>query len=95
MAELDIDDIQRRMDASIASLHNEFMGLRAGRATTGMLEPIMVDAYGSKMPMNQVGNILAKDKRFEKIGHIRDYFRGGKYTVCVWSLRSELNIVEA
>ena len=48
MAELDIDDIQRRMDASIASLHNEFMGLRAGRATTGMLEPIMVDAYGSK-----------------------------------------------
>ena len=37
MAELDIDDIQRRMDASIASLHNEFMGLRAGRASTGML----------------------------------------------------------
>ena len=43
MAELDVDDIQRRMDASIASLHNEFMGLRAGRASTGMLEPIMVD----------------------------------------------------
>ena len=51
MAELDVDDIQRRMDASIASLHNEFMGLRAGRASTGMLEPIMVDAYGSKMPI--------------------------------------------
>ena len=45
--------------------------------------------------MNQVGNILAKDKRFEKIGHVRDYFRGGKYTVCVWSLRGELNIIEA
>ena len=58
MAELDIDDIQRRMDASLASLHSEFMGLRAGRASTGMLEPIMVDAYGSKMPMNQVGCLL-------------------------------------
>ena len=63
MAELDIDDIRRRMDASIASLHNEFIGLRAGRASAGMLEPIMVDAYGSKMPMNQVGNISAPEPR--------------------------------
>ena len=63
MAELDIDDIQRRMDASIASLHGEFMGLRAGRASTGMLEPILVDAYGSKVPMNQVGNISAPEPR--------------------------------
>jgi len=63
MAELDMNDIQRRMDASLASLHNEFMGLRAGRASTGMLEPIMVDAYGSKMPMNQVGNISAPEPR--------------------------------
>ena len=63
MAELNIDDIQRRMDASLASLHNEFMGLRAGRASTGMLEPIMVDAYGSKMPMSQVGNISAPEPR--------------------------------
>ena len=63
MAELDIDDIQRRMDASLASLHTECMGLRAGRASTGMLEPIMVDAYGSKMQMNQVGNISAPEPR--------------------------------
>jgi len=63
MAELDIDDIQRRMDASISSLHGEFMGLRAGRASTGMLEPILVDAYGSKVPMNQVGNISAPEPR--------------------------------
>jgi ribosome recycling factor len=63
MAELDIDEIQRRMDSSLASLHTEFMGLRAGRASTGMLEPIMVDAYGSKMPMNQVGNISAPEPR--------------------------------
>ena len=63
MAELDIDDIQRRMDASLSSLQNEFMGLRAGRASAGMLEPIMVDAYGSKMPMNQIGNISAPEPR--------------------------------
>ena len=63
MSELDIEDIQRRMDASIASLHNEFMGLRAGRASTGMLEPIMVDAYGWKMPINQVGNISVPEPR--------------------------------
>jgi len=37
--------------------------LRAGRASTAMLEPIMVDAYGSKMPMNQVGNISAPEPR--------------------------------
>jgi ribosome recycling factor len=63
MAELDIKDIQRRMEASLASLSTEFAGLRAGRASTGMLEPIMVDAYGSKMPMNQVGTISAPEPR--------------------------------
>ena len=44
MSELDLDDIRRRMDGSLSSLKTEFMGLRAGRASTGMLEPIMVDA---------------------------------------------------
>ena len=38
--------------------------------------------------MNQVGNILAKDTRFDKIGHVRGQFRGSTYTVCVWGLRS-------
>ena len=37
--------------------------------------------------MNQVGNILAKDTRFDKIGHVRGQFRGSTYTVCVWGLR--------
>ena len=63
MSEFDINDIERRMDGSVSSLKTEFMGLRAGRASTGMLEPIMVDAYGSKMPMNQVGNISAPEPR--------------------------------
>ena len=43
--------------------------------------------------MNQVGNILAKDNRFEKIGHVRGQFRGSIYTVCIWSLHAKIAIV--
>jgi hypothetical protein len=39
--------------------------------------------------MNQVGNILAKDIRFSKVGHQRGEFRGSVYTVCVWGLAEE------
>ena len=39
--------------------------------------------------MNQVGNILAKDPRFAKVGHHRGQFRGSVYRVCVWSLSTE------
>ena len=60
---LDLDDVKRRMETSVASLSNEFAGLRAGRASTAMLEPVMVDAYGSKMPLNQVSNISVPESR--------------------------------
>jgi len=63
MSALDLDDIKRRMEGSLNSLKTEFIGLRAGRASTAMLEPIMVEAYGSKMPMNQVGNISVPEPR--------------------------------
>ena len=63
MPALDLDDINRRMEGSLSNLKTEFMGLRAGRASTAMLEPITVDAYGSKMPLNQVGNISAPEPR--------------------------------
>ena len=63
MSALDLDDIKRRMEGSLNSLKAEFIGLRAGRASTAMLEPIMVEAYGSKMPMNQVGNISVPEPR--------------------------------
>jgi ribosome recycling factor len=63
MPALDLDDINRRMEGSLSNLKTEFMGLRAGRASTAMLEPITVDAYGSKMPMNQVGNISVPEPR--------------------------------
>ena len=63
MSKLDIEDIERRMEASLSSLQTEFMGLRAGRANPAMLETLLVDAYGSKMPLNQVGNVSAPESR--------------------------------
>lgn len=60
---VDIDDLKRRMDGALQALHREFGGLRTGRASTSLLEPINVDAYGSQMPMNQVGTIGAPEPR--------------------------------
>ena len=39
--------------------------------------------------MNQVGNIMAKDIRFSKVGHVRGQFRGSTYTVCIWGLAQQ------
>ncbi len=66
-----------------------------GEANTVEIFDHLNSRFSCGATMNHVGNILAKDRRFEKIGHVRDFFRGGKYTVCVWSLRGELNSVEA
>ena len=63
MADPDIDDLKRRMNGALDVLKNEFSGLRTGRASPALLEPIQVDAYGSSMPMNQVGTINAPDAR--------------------------------
>ncbi len=61
MAGMSIDaikkDIKRRMDGAIEVLHKEFAGLRTGRAVTSLLEPLVVNAYGVDMPLNQVGTI--------------------------------------
>ena len=45
--------------------------------------------------MNQVGNILAKDRRFAKVGHKRGQFLGSVYTVCVWALADEQQLIPA
>ncbi len=63
MATVEIADLQRRMDGALQALHREFGGLRTGRAATSLLEPLTVDAYGSSMPMNQVGTIGAPEPR--------------------------------
>ena len=63
MADPDLSDIKRRMDGALDALHREFAGLRTGRASIGLLEPIMVPAYGASMPLNQVGTIGVPEPR--------------------------------
>ena len=59
----DMNDLQRRMEGALNTLKSDFGGLRTGRASTTLLEPIMVEAYGQKMPMSQVGTISAPEPR--------------------------------
>ncbi len=61
--ELDTDDLKRRMDGAMSSLRTEFASLRTGRASASMLEPVMVDAYGSPTPINQVGTVNVPEPR--------------------------------
>ncbi len=56
-------NITRRMEGAFDVLLREFGGLRTGRANTSLLEPLMVQAYGSEMPMNQVGAISVPEPR--------------------------------
>ncbi len=65
--ELDIDDLQRRMEGAIASLRTEFASLRTGRASGSMLEPVMVEAYGQPTPINQLGTINVPEPRMVTI----------------------------
>ncbi|MFT4959934.1 MAG: ribosome recycling factor [Paracoccaceae bacterium] len=64
---LDTDDIERRMNGAIASLRTEFASLRTGRASATMLEPIMVEAYGQRTPINQVGTVNVPEPRMVTI----------------------------
>ncbi|MDD9921722.1 MAG: ribosome recycling factor [Boseongicola sp.] len=61
--ELDLDDLERRMDGAMKSLRQEFLSLRTGRASASMLEPVMVDAYGAITPINQVGTVNVPEPR--------------------------------
>ncbi len=61
--EIDLDDLERRMDGAMAALRHEFGTLRTGRASATIVEPIMVEAYGSPTPINQVGTINVPEPR--------------------------------
>ena len=56
-------DIKTRMQKSIQSLRDELAGLRTGRASASLLEPVTVDAYGSRMPLNQVATVTVPEPR--------------------------------
>jgi ribosome recycling factor len=61
--EFSLDDIKKRMDGAVAALKHEFGGLRTGRASASLLEPIHVEAYGASTPLNQVANINVPEPR--------------------------------
>src|SRR3972149_5719912 len=63
VADLDTDDLQRRMEKAVAVLQHEFAGLRTGRASTALLEPVTVHVYGTNMPINQVATISVPEPR--------------------------------
>ena len=62
-AEIDLDGLERRMDGAMNALKTEFASLRTGRASASILEPVMVDAYGSSMPLNQCGTVNVPEPR--------------------------------
>jgi ribosome recycling factor len=66
-APFDVPELQRRMQGAIASLKHELGGLRTGRASAGLVEPIHVDAYGQSMPLNQVASISIPEPRMISI----------------------------
>ena len=79
LASYDIDEIERRMRASLEAFKRELSGLRTGRASAHLLDTVQVSVYGSKMPVNQVATISVPEPRM--------------ITVQVWD-RSNLQAVE-
>lgn len=59
----DINELKRRMHGATGVLKTELSGLRTGRASAHLLDPIMVDAYGSQMPLNQVATVSVPEPR--------------------------------
>jgi ribosome recycling factor len=66
-APYDAKDLSRRMHGAVEALKHDFGGLRTGRASTTLLEPIHVDAYGANMPINQVASITVPEPRMLQI----------------------------
>ena len=63
MAKYDKSDIERRMKGAVESLKGDLSGLRTGRANTSLLDPVVVEVYGSMMPLNQVATVSAPEPR--------------------------------
>jgi ribosome recycling factor len=62
-AEFDKNELNRRMVGAVATVKSEFAGLRTGRASPTLLDPVTVEAYGNQMPINQVGSVSTPEPR--------------------------------
>jgi len=62
-SEIDLADLRRRMKGAVENLKSEFAGLRTGRASVHLMDPVMVDAYGAQMPLNQVATVSTPESR--------------------------------
>ena len=63
MAAPDMSNVKRRMAGALETLKKELGGLRTGRASANLLDPVMVEAYGQKMPLSQVGSVSVPEPR--------------------------------
>ena len=63
MDDLDLADLERRMDGALTSLAKEFQGLRTGRASIQLLDSVAVEAYGASMPINQIATVSVPEPR--------------------------------
>ena len=59
----DVKELEKRMQGAMDALKKEFAGLRTGRASVNLLDPVMVEAYGQRMSLNQVGTVSAPEPR--------------------------------
>ncbi len=64
---IDFADLKKRMDGAIASLKNDLAGLRTGRASASLLDPVVVHAYGQSMPITQVGTVNVPEARMVSV----------------------------
>ena len=64
---IDFSDLTKRMEGAISSLKNDLAGLRTGRASASLLDPVMVEAYGQSMPINQVGTVNVPEARMVSV----------------------------
>ena len=64
---IDTDDLQRRMDGALSAMKGEFASLRTGRASSNMLDPITLEVYGQRTPLNQLGTINVPEPRMVTI----------------------------
>lgn len=60
---IDFKDLQRRMDGAVAAFKHDLASLRTGRASSNLLDPIQVNAYGTTMPINQVATVTVPEPR--------------------------------